>query len=101
MTAKTITGFNSLEEVGVRRNLLEDLALKTLYLIGEMSLQELARHMGLSLPMVEELFQRLRKDHLVQVTGMAGNVHRVTTTSGGKSRAMELLAQNQYVGPPA
>ncbi len=99
MTAKTITGFNSLEEVGVRRNLLEDLALKTLYLIGEMSLQELARHMGLSLPMVEELFQRLRKDHLVQVTGMAGNVHRVTTTSGGKTRAMELLAQNQYVGP--
>ena len=99
MAANGILASNSIEEVGVRRNLLEDLALKTLYLIGEMTLQELAHRMGLNLPMVEELFQRLRKDHLVHVTGMAGNVHRVTTTSGGKSRALELLAQNQYAGP--
>ena len=99
MTANTISTSNSIEGVGVRRNLLEDLALKSLYLIGEMTLQELALQMGLNLPMVEELFQRLRKDHLIQVTGMAGNVHRVTTTSGGKSRALELLAQNQYAGP--
>jgi predicted ATPase with chaperone activity len=99
MATTMISGLKSIEEIGVRRNLLEDLVLKSLYLIGEMTLQELARHMGLNLPMVEELFQRLRKDHLVQVTGMTGNVHRVTTTSGGKSRALELLAQNQYVGP--
>jgi len=99
MTANGISTSNSIEGVGVRRNLLEDLALKSLYLIGEMTLQELALQMGLNLPMVEELFQRLRKDHLIQVTGMAGNVHRVTTTSGGKSRALELLAQNQYAGP--
>ncbi|HEX7373195.1 MAG TPA: hypothetical protein VF372_10250 [Thermodesulfobacteriota bacterium] len=99
MTANGISASNSIEGVGIRRNLLEDLALKSLYLIGEMTLQELARQMGLNLPMVEELFQRLRKDHLIHVTGMAGNVHRVTTTSGGKSRALELLAQNQYAGP--
>lgn len=99
MTANGISASASIEGVGIRRNLLEDLALKSLYLIGEMTLQELARHMGLNLPMVEELFQRLRKDHLIHVTGMAGNVHRVTTTSGGKSRALELLAQNQYAGP--
>jgi predicted ATPase with chaperone activity len=99
MTANGISASTSIEGVGIRRNLLEDLALKSLYLIGEMTLQELARHMGLNLPMMEELFQRLRKDHLIQVTGMAGNVHRVTTTSGGKSRALELLAQNQYAGP--
>ena len=99
MAANGISASPSIEEVGVRRNLLEDLALKSLYLIGEMTLQELARHMGLNLTMVEELFERLRKDHLIHVTGMAGNVHRVTTTSGGKSRALELLAQNQYVGP--
>jgi predicted ATPase with chaperone activity len=30
---------------------------------------------------------------------MAGGTHRVTASSGGKSRALELLAQNQYVGP--
>jgi len=94
-----ITPCKSIEEIGVRTNLLEDLALKDLYLVGEMSLHELARHIGLSLGMVDELFQRLRKDQLCQVTGMVGSVHRITATSGGKSRALELLAQNQYMGP--
>jgi predicted ATPase with chaperone activity len=99
MATTMISASRIIEEIGVRRNLLEDLALKILYLVGEMSLHELARHMGLSLGIVEELFQRLRKDQLCQVTGMTGSVHRITTTSGGKSRALELLAQNQYAGP--
>jgi len=89
----------SVDEIGVRRNILEDLALKILYLVGEMSLSELAHHMQLSLAIMEELFQRLRKDQLFHVTGMAGSIHRITTTSEGKSRAVELLAQNQYAGP--
>jgi predicted ATPase with chaperone activity len=99
METATITPCKSIEEIGVRTNLLEDLALKGLYLVGEMTLHELARHIGLSLGMVDELFQRLRKDQLCQVTGMVGSVHRITATSGGKSRALELLAQNQYMGP--
>jgi predicted ATPase with chaperone activity len=94
-----ISASNSIEKTGVRRNLLEDLALKILYMVGEMSLHDLSRHMGLRPGMVEELFQRLRKDQLCQVTGMTGHVQRITTTSAGKSRALELLAQNQYVGP--
>lgn len=89
----------SIEEIGIRRNLLEDLALKILYLVGEMSVHELARHMGLGPGMVDELFQRIRKDQLCQVTGMNGRVQSITTTSTGKSRALELLTQNQYTGP--
>ena len=99
MATPMILASRSIEDIGVRRNLLEDLALKVLYLVGEMSVRELARHMQLSLSVVEELFQRLRKDQLCQVTGMAGSVHRITTTSVGKSRAVELLAQSQYAGP--
>ena len=100
MTATTkILATKSMEEIGVRKNLLEDLALKIVYLIGEVSLHELSRHMGIHLILVEELFQRLRKDQLCQVTGMEQNVHCITTTSAGKSRALELLANNQYVGP--
>jgi predicted ATPase with chaperone activity len=99
MATTIIPASRSIEEIGVRRNLLEDLALKILYLLGEISLHDLARHMGLKPGMVEELFQRLRKDQLCQVTGMAGRVQCITTTSGGKSRALELLAQNQYSGP--
>ena len=99
MTPAKIVISRSIEETGVRKNLLEDLALKMIYLVGEIPLNELARQMGLSYRVVEELFQRLRRDHLCQVTGMTGGTHRVTATSGGKSRALELLAQNQYVGP--
>ena len=99
MAAKIQSAPSSVEEMGVRRNLLEDLALKTLYLLGEMSIHDLARHMELNLNIVDELFQRLRKDQLCQVTGMAGVVYRITTTSAGKTRALELLAQNQYAGP--
>ena len=99
MVTITIPACRSIEEIGVRRNVLEDLALKILYLLGEVSLHELARHMGLHAGIVEELFQRLRKDQLCQVTGMSGRVQSFTTTSAGKSRALELLAQNQYNGP--
>jgi len=99
MTSSTILQPKSIEELGVRRSLLEDLALKTLYLLGEISLHELVHHMGIGLAIVEQLFQRLLKDQLCQVTGMDRGVHRITTTSGGKTRALELLMQSQYVGP--
>ena len=64
-----------------------------------MSVHELGRHMEIGFALVDDLFQRLRKEALCQVTGMTGSVHRITTTSGGKTRALELLSQNQYAGP--
>jgi len=99
MRITAIAASRSIEETGVRRNLLEDLALKILYQMGEMSLHELASHMGLSLGVMERVFQRLRKEQLIQVNDMAGSVYRVTTTAAGKSQALELLSQNQYAGP--
>jgi len=93
-----VTAPQSVEETGIRRSVLEDLALKTLYVLGELGLRELADHMRVNLRIVEELFQRLRKDQLCQVTGMMGGVHRIVTTSEGKSRALELLMMNQYHG---
>ena len=99
MPTTKISAARTIEETGVRRNLLEDLALKTLYLTGEMSLHELAGQMALSLGVADELFQRLRKDQFCQVTGMDKGVHRITTTSGGKTRALELISQNSYSGP--
>ena len=89
----------TLEAVGIRRILLEDLALKTLYLEGELSLIELGERTRLSLAVVEEIFQRLRKAQLCEVKGMDRGVHRIDTTSQGKARALELLSLNQYVGP--
>ncbi|HYH01147.1 MAG TPA: hypothetical protein VD837_18625 [Terriglobales bacterium] len=86
-------------DLGVRRSVLEDLALKILYLQGELSLSQLAEQMHVTLNIADELFQRLRKEQVVEVTGMTGAVHRINTTSGGKNRALELLAVNGYAGP--
>lgn len=90
---------NTIDDLGIRRKLLEDLALKTLFLAGEMTLVELAESMRVRLGAVDELFQRLRRDQLCQVTGMAGSVHRIVATADGKARALDLLAVNQYAGP--
>ena len=86
-------------DTGIRRSLLEDLALKTLFVSGELTLRELGEHMQVSLHVVDELFQALRREQLCEVKGMIAGIHRVTATQGGKRRAIELLELNQYVGP--
>lgn len=86
-------------ETGLRRNLLEDLALKVVYLNGEMTLRELAEHLHLSLAVADEVFQFLRKEQLCEVKGMAGGIYRFALTMQGRTRAAELLALSHYVGP--
>ncbi len=88
-----------LQETGIRRGLLEDLALKILYLNGEMSLVELSNHTCLSLAVIEEIFQFLRKEQLCEVKGMAGGSHRIVASTQGKQRAADLLSISQYAGP--
>jgi predicted ATPase with chaperone activity len=89
----------TVEEMGVPRKLLEDLALKTLFVAGELTLVQLAEHMRVSRPVVRELFERLRREALCQVTGMVDGVHQIVTTAEGRARALELLALSQYTGP--
>jgi predicted ATPase with chaperone activity len=89
-----------IEETGVSRSILEDLALKTLYLTGSLSLVDLAKKLRLSYEVTQELSWRLRANYFCEVTGMNEcHVSQIAITSEGRSRATELLAQNQYTGP--
>jgi ATPase family associated with various cellular activities (AAA) len=88
-----------ISRTGVRRQLLEDLVLKVLYLYGEMSLNELSNHTALGLGVIDEIFQFFRKEQLCEVKGMTGGSHRIVATSHGKQRASDLLMLNQYAGP--
>ena len=88
-----------IERTGIRRGLLEDLALKVLYLNGEMTLIELSDHLCLSLGVVEEIFQFFRKERLCEVKGMSGGTHRIASSAEGRQRAADLLSLNQYTGP--
>lgn len=87
------------EELGIRRSLVENLTLKTLYYLGEASLHELAAQLCINRSIVDAVFQRLRRDLLVQAVGMSVGVHQVVLTDAGRSRAADLLAVDGYVGP--
>lgn len=89
----------SLSETGVREAILEDLALKTLYIAGPFSILDLASSTRLSFEVADQLFAKMRSKVLCQVTGMTGNVPHIAITSQGRTRALELLSQNQYAGP--
>src|SRR5260370_42372492 len=84
---------------GIRRGLLEDLALKIQYLNGEMTLLDLSNHLCLSLGVVDEIFQFFRKERLCEVKGMSGGTHRIAASMEGRQRATDLLSLNQYTGP--
>jgi len=88
----------SISEVGLRQAILEDLALKTLYLSGPFSVYGLAEHIRLSFEVANALFLRLREQQLCQVTGMSSNIPMIAITSAGRNRALELLSHNHYVG---
>lgn len=97
--AEVLQAPETIADVGVPKGVLEDLALKNLYVGGASSTRELAKKMRVTFRVVEELFRRLRTEQLCEVTGMTGNVAEVAITSRGRSRAVELLSLNQYTGP--
>ena len=86
------------EGLGVRRSVVENLTLKSLFYLGDASIQELSDNLRIAPYIVEGVFQRLRKDQLIQAIGLASGGHRVNLTMQGRSRAMELLNVDQYVG---
>jgi len=89
----------SIEQIDIRQAVLEDLALKILYLSGPFSILELSKLTCLSFEVATELFTRLRAEQFCQVTGMTNNIPLIAITSQGRSRAVELLSLSHYTGP--
>ena len=89
----------SIADIKISRTLIEEVALKTLFFNGEMSLADLATRMCLSLSVVEQTFQFFRREQLCEVKGMVRGTHLITLSSLGKQRASELLAISYYAGP--
>ena len=88
----------TLSQLDVRQSVLEEIALKTLYLSGTLSVLELAERMRLSYEVVDALFCQLRAEQLCLVTGMTGHVHQIAITAQGRTRAAELLTHCHYAG---
>ncbi len=86
----------SISEIDVRQALLEDLALKMLYVAGSLSVLELSDKMRLGFPVADELLCRLRAENFCHITGITRNIPQIAITTQGRSRAVELLSQSQY-----
>ncbi|MGB8591868.1 MAG: hypothetical protein WCD40_10855 [Candidatus Acidiferrales bacterium] len=99
MAVTAVTEPQSITDTGLRRNFLEDLALKILFLNGELLLRDLAFQMHLNLGVVDEIFRVLRVEHLIEVKGLTGGNYRIVPSGQGKKRALELLSLSQYTGP--
>ncbi|HEU5334559.1 MAG TPA: hypothetical protein VFU27_01270 [Terriglobales bacterium] len=89
---------DSLSNTGLRPMLLYELAMKILYLNGELSTLDLSDHLRLSLAVTQEIFWFLRREQLCEVTGMVGSLHRLTCSAKGRERAQQLLDINHYAG---
>jgi len=92
----------SVDDLGISRSLLVDLALKVLYQEGEMDGSQIAEKLRLPLAVTVNLLDMLRKERLVTVLGSDQGVvpvYRYRITEAGIARAREALARNEYVGP--
>jgi predicted ATPase with chaperone activity len=93
----------TIEETGMSRGFLSDLALKTIYSVGELSGQDIAEQLRLPFSgVVEEVLTFLKREQLVSITGSKGfdeRAFRYSIGSAGIERVREALNRSQYVGP--
>jgi hypothetical protein len=92
----------TLGETGLRRELVTELVMKTIYFVGECTGQEVARTIKISYSALEDLFAYLRREKFVEVKGIEGQgkqTWRYQITEAGRHRTREFLERSQYVGP--
>ena len=100
---------SSIEDTGLGIAFLTDLAIKILYVEGDILGYELAERMKLPhAGVVEELLSNLKREQFCEVKGTGGiggshglgrAVYRYSITDKGRAMAREAMARCQYVGP--
>jgi predicted ATPase with chaperone activity len=91
----------TLDETGLRLDLVVQLALKHLHFAGELKGSEVAARLGVGFPVVEPALDFLKAQHQLEVAGGAITgpaSYRYRITDAGRTRAALFLQTNQYVG---
>ena len=91
----------TLEEAGLKVDLVTQLALKTLHLAGTLTGLELATRLGLAFPVIEPSLDELKWQHHIEIVAGAtigGAAYKYRITDAGRERAAMFLDQNHYVG---
>ena len=92
----------SIEQAGLAESTVEQLVVKILYFRGELYGADLSAAIGLKFSVIEEIVERLKLQHVLQVKrsmgmGAVGSVFALT--EAGRARARDYLEANQYNGP--
>jgi len=107
-TVPTPTSFvppmpTSVKETGLGLGFLTDLALKIMYLEGNISGYELAERMKLPYPgVIDQVLEFLKHEKLCEVIGAAGYAeasYEYAIAEKGRAMAREALDRSQYAGP--
>lgn len=92
----------TLADTGLTAEAVTELLLKTLYVQGARSGQQLTDGVRLPFPLVDELLLVLQQQRLVEVrrtTGAGRGGYIFDLGDAGRERAREALATSRYVGP--
>nr|HID13729.1 AAA family ATPase [Anaerolineae bacterium] len=93
----------SIKETGLGLGFLTDLALKIMYLEGNLSGYELAERMKLPYPgVVDQVLEFLKREKLCEVKGAGGfaeAAYQYAISDKGRAMAREALDRSQYAGP--
>jgi hypothetical protein len=89
----------NLQNLDIPDSLVEDLMLRRLYTIGSSSINSLCSSLKLSFPVIQAMFERLRKRQLLIVTGMEGNDYTFTLSEAGRKLAATRFDMCHYSGP--
>jgi predicted ATPase with chaperone activity len=92
----------SIEQTGLTLSFIGDLALKTLYLRGQMTMAELSTALGLPITnVVDKVMEFLKGERLVEIrggTGLSSASYQFVIVDRGSEKAQEALGRSQYVG---
>ena len=90
------------QETGLSGEFITDLIIKTLYVQGARSGQQLMDVVRLPYPFVDDRLLDLQQRRLAEVRGTSGHSragYLFDLTGAGRERARDALTANQYVGP--
>ena len=88
-----------LQNLDIAESVVADIILRRLYMEGQSNLQSLRQSLHLSFPLVNALFQKIRQQQLLEVTGMEGSNYSFTLTTAGRDFTEKRLKICQYSGP--
>jgi hypothetical protein len=90
---------DSLQDLDIPDTMVEDLVLRRLYTTGTSSLKALSQALKLSFPVVQTIFERLRKEQFFEVKGMQGQDYTFTLSGKGQEFARKSYELCRYNGP--